>query len=216
MQKSVQTRQLIIGCGTGRCGTVSLMQFLNSQVDVSILHEGLTADKIHHLIPWYKGETQLWSWMTELEKLSNGASWYGDIGFYYLPYLPRIFDRYPKSRAICLERRKKAVIRSFLKKTTGRNHWYMHKGVGWKEDAEWDNVFPYYAEPNKSKAIGLYWDYYHSTAMEYCALFPDQFMLVPTSALNTTKGRLKILGFIGYDREAMLDGRFRANNIRHK
>lgn len=52
--------------------------------------------------------------------------------------------------------------------------------------------------------------------MEYCALFPDQFMLVPTSALNTTKGRLKILEFIGYDREAMLDGRFRANNIRHK
>ena len=92
----------------------------------------------------------------------------------------------------------------------------MHKGVGWKEDDEWDNTFPYYAELNKSKAIGLYWEQYHSTALEYCALFPDQFMLVPTSALNTTKGRLKILGFIGYDREAMLDGQFRANNIRPK
>ncbi|MGH8282653.1 MAG: sulfotransferase [Gammaproteobacteria bacterium] len=212
MQENRDKRQLIIGCGTGRCGTVSLVKILNSQAGISVLHEGVTSDRrFHHLVPWYEGETQLWSWLTELEALTNNAKWYGDVGPYFLPYLPKLFKRYPASRAICLERNRKEVIRSYLQKTEGRNHWYRYKGVGWAEDPEWDHAFPDYAEPDKSKALGLYWDQYHCTASEYCALYPDNFILLPMTALNETNGRLKILKFIGYDGPGMFEGRFHAN-----
>ena len=178
-----------------------------------MFHEGVISGNAHHVIPWHDGEPQLWAWLEKLEELARHVNWYGDVGFYFLPYLPEIFKRYPTSRAVCLERLKKEVIRSYLGQTKGRNHWYRHRGVGWAEDPEWDHAFPHYAEPDKAKALGLYWDQYHSTALEYCARFPDNFMLIPMAALNLTAGRLRILEFIGYDDPPVLEGQYRANEL---
>ncbi len=206
------SKRVVIGCGTGRCGTVSLVKFLNAQPGISMLHEGVRDERrTHHLVPWYGGEAQLWSWLAELDAMSGDAGWYGDVGFYFLPYLPAIFERYPTSRAICLERSRKEVINSFLNKTEGRNHWYRHGGTGWQQDLEWDDCFPWYDEPNKAKALELYWDHYHCTALEYRARFPEQFMLLPTAALNEAAGRHKILEFIGHGAAGTADGEFRAN-----
>jgi len=60
-------------------------------------------------------------------------------------------------------------------------------------------------------ALGLYWDHYACVAMEYCARFPDQFLLLPTNALNELSGRRKLLEFIGYEVERAVEGQFRAN-----
>lgn len=211
-----EPRQLIIGCGTGRCGTVSLTRFLNNQEGVSILHEGVVNGVTHHIVPWYEGEAQLWRWLEDLEKLTNGARWYGDVGPYFLPYVPKILQRYPLTRVICLERGRRAVVKSYLEKTKGRNHWYLHKGTGWKEDPEWDIAFPVYAEPNKARALELYWNGYHAKALEYQALFPDNFMLLPTSALNLRGGRLKLLEFLGIHGANKLEGQFHANRLRRR
>lgn len=209
-----RSRQLVIGCGTGRCGTVSLMKFLNSHAGITMYHEGAIDGRGHHLLPWRGGEAQLHKWLTELEGYTGNTRWYGDIGPYFLPYLPEILKFDPEARVICLERNKSEVIKSFLRKTAGRNHWYKHGGIGWTEDPEWDPSFPHYAEPDKSRALGLYWDYYHSTAAEYRALFPDNFLFLPTLALNKTSGRLKILEFIGYDGPTVSGGIFKANAAR--
>jgi len=92
----------------------------------------------------------------------------------------------------------------------------MHEGNGWQRDPEWDDAFPYYDEPDKAKALGLYWEHYHCTAREYGARFPRNFMLISTAALNERSGRMKILEFIGYDGIARLEGRFHANEIRRR
>lgn len=213
IQDAAREKRLVIGCGTGRCGTVSLVKFLDSQPGISMLHEGVIGSerRVHHLVPWYEGETQLWSWLAELENRSGDADWYGDVGFYFLPYLPAIFKRYPTSRAICLQRDRKQVIRSYLEKTEGRNHWYWHGANRWTQDPEWDPCYPHYDQPDKRKALGLYWDHYACVAMEYCARFPDQFLLLPTNALNELSGRRKLLEFIGYEVERAVEGQFRAN-----
>lgn len=213
IQDATHEKRLVIGCGTGRCGSVSLVKFLNSQPGFAMLHEGVTdsAQGIHHLVPWYGGEEKLWPWLTELEKMSGDAGWYGDVGPYFLRYLPLIFDRYPDSRAICLERDRKAMIDSYLTKTEGRNHWYPHHGLGWQEDPEWDDAYPTYAEPDKRKALALYWDQYHSAAMEYLARFPRQFMLVSTESLNKVGQLREILGFLGHDPNVVGAARFHAN-----
>ena len=204
-------RCLVLGCGTGRCGTVSLAKFLNCHQHVSVLHEGAASERTHHVVPWYNGENQLWSWLSELESVRGDARWYGDVGPYFLPYIPLILEKYPTARIICLERHRKEVIKSYLNKTMGRNHWYRHGGIGWQEDAEWDPAFPKYDEPDKSMALGLYWDQYHCAAMEYRARFAENFMLLPTDALNSSDGRRKILDFIDYDGPGMFDGDFRDN-----
>ena len=212
MKVDADMKRLIIGCGTGRCGSVSLAKFLSAQSSISVLHEGVISDRgIHHLIPWYESEKQLLAWLTELQKISGDNKWCGDVGPYFLPYLPTIFKRYPTSRAICLERNRREVITSYLKKTEGRNHWYRHKGVGWVEDPEWDASFPWYEEPEKASALGLYWDQYHCMSLEYCARFHDQFLLVPMAALNTVDGERKILEFLEYDQDAAVVGHFHAN-----
>lgn len=212
MQTDADNRHLVIGCGTGRCGTVSLTKFLDGLGDVSMIHEGVTTQHgPHHLVPWYHGQAQLWSWLGELEKMSGDTPWYGDVGFYFLPYLPDIFERYPDAHAICLERDRGQVVKSYLKKTDTRNHWYNHDGVGWEIDPEWDAMYPSYTEPDKARAIGLYWDQYHCTALEYAARFPDQFLLVPTQALNSAAGRRRILAFIGHDASAAAEGQFHFN-----
>jgi len=90
MALNPDTRRLIIGCGTGRCGTVSLTKFLNSQTGVSVLHEGAGTDKVHHSIPWYSGEERLWHWLDELERLAGDVRWYGDVG----PISYRMFPGY--------------------------------------------------------------------------------------------------------------------------
>lgn len=180
-----------------------------------MLHEGLTANNVNHVIPWYEGDAILWPWLARLKESTGNARWFGDTGFYFLPYLPKIFQRDASTRAICLERKKKQVIKSYLRKTVGKNHWYEHRGIGWRTDTMWDREFPSYAEEDKAKAIGLYWDYYHATAMEYCARFPGNFMLMRTAALNTSAGRLRILAFINHTEPHVIHGRFR-EDVSHK
>lgn len=47
--------------------------------------------------------------------------------------------------------------------------------------------------------------------VEYAARFPDQFMLLPTAALNDASGRRRILEFIGHDAAGAGYGEFRAS-----
>lgn len=115
VRQQTGTRRLVIGCGTGRCGTVSLVKFLNCQAQVCMLHEGVVGDDEHHIVSWYGDDVHLWTWMTELEHLTGEAKWYGDVGPYFLPYVPEIIRHYPGSRVLCVERQRKDAVESLMR-----------------------------------------------------------------------------------------------------
>ena len=77
------------------------------------------------------------------------------------PISIQFINKYNNVKIIGLERIKKEVIDSFLKKTQGRNHWYSHNGENWNLDENGILVFLKPVEiKDKQKAIEKYYDDY--------------------------------------------------------
>jgi len=204
-------KQLIISIGTGRCGSVSLSKFLSAQEYVSVLHEGrLDSHKIRKLIKWGNDEKNLFEWLEFLLSL-DGNKFVGDTGMYYLPYIEQIIDKYPKVKIIVMEREKEEVVKSYIKKTTGRNHWFDHDGKEWDKDDKWDPCYPKYDIVNKEKALEKYWEDYKSQTDNLILKFPDKIKKWTIQSLNTLNGKNEILNFLNYKFDRNINQEFKHN-----
>jgi len=191
-------KKLIIGLGTGRCGTSSLSRFLTDQPGIRVLHEGRIDGAKSPPIRWEGDHENLLRWLDELATLCGSEQYYGDIGMYFLPYVEFLVERFDNIQFICLKRNRKAVIKSYLNWTENRNHWYEHDGSFWERDERWDAAYPKFDEPDKAKALGLYWDMYHAEVDRLVAKYPSQVVCLPMDCLNHAAGQNQILDFIGY------------------
>ena len=204
-------KQLIISIGTGRCGSVSLSKFLSAQEYVSVLHEGrLDSHKIRKLIKWGNDEKNLFEWLEFLLSL-DGNKFVGDTGMYYLPYIEQIIDKYPQVKIIVMEREKEEVVKSYIKKTTGRNHWFDHDGKEWDKDDKWDPCYPKYDIVNKEKALEKYWEDYKSQTDNLILKFPDKIKKWTIQSLNTLNGKNEILNFLNYKFDRNINQEFKHN-----
>ena len=204
-------KQLIISIGTGRCGSVSLSKFLSAHDKVSVLHEGrLDSRKIRKLIKWENDEDNLFEWLEFLLSL-DGHKFVGDTGMYYLPYIEQIIDKYPEVKIIVMERNKEEVVKSYIKKTTGRNHWFNHDGKEWEKDDKWDPCYPKYDVHNKEEALEKYWEDYKNQTDNLILKFPEKIKKWTIQALNTTSGKNEILNFLNYNLDRNINQEFKHN-----
>lgn len=185
---------LVLGLGSGRCGTTSLRLFLDLQRDVSVTHE-LNFEGIRQPLPWQVDIALAGRRVQQL--LRRPASIKGDIGFYWLPYSEWILGRFADTRFICLQRNKPDTVESFLRRTEGRNHWVEHGGTHWQLDEVWDKAFPKYDIQGKRAAVARYWDEYYATAERLQGEYPDNFRIFPVDTLNSRQGQDAILSFLG-------------------
>ena len=204
-------KQLIISIGTGRCGSVSLSKFLSAQESISVLHEGrLDSHKIRKLIRWGNDEKNLFEWLEFLLSLDENK-FVGDTGMYYLPYIEPIINKYPQVKIIVMERDKEEVVKSYIKKTTGRNHWFDHDGKEWDKDDKWDPCYPKYDISNKEKALEKYWEDYKSQTDNLILKFPDKIKKWTIQSLNTLNGKNEILNFLNYNLDRNINQEFKHN-----
>ena len=204
-------KQLIISIGTGRCGSVSLSKFLSAQDNVSVLHEGrLDSHKIRKLIKWANDEDNLFEWLKFLLSLDE-HKFVGDTGMYFLPYIEQIIDKYPEVKIIVMERNKEEVVKSYIKKTTGRNHWFNHDGKEWEKDDKWDPCYPKYDVHNKEEALEKYWEDYKNQTDNLILKFPEKIKKWTIQALNTTSGKNEILNFLNYNLDRNINQEFKHN-----
>jgi hypothetical protein len=204
-------KQLIISIGTGRCGSVSLSKFLSAQEYVSVLHEGrLDSHKIRKLIKWGNDEKNLFEWLEFLLSL-DGNKFVGDTGMYYLPYIEQIIEKYPQVKIIVMERDKEEVVKSYIKKTTGRNHWFDHDGKQWDKDDKWDPCYPKYDISNKEKALEKYWEDYKIRTDNLILKFPEKIKKWTIQSLNTLNGKNEILNFLNYNLDRNINQEFKHN-----
>lgn len=188
--------QLVIGLGTGRCGTDSLARFLDVQEGADVTHE-----LFRHKLLWRQGEARIDKFLQWVQ-LQTDQRIVGDVASAYLPYVDYLLAAYPQVKFICLQRARAATIESFMQKTLQRNHWIEHDGTVWQVD-EWDACFPKYQAASKQEAIGLYWDEYYTIAAQYQSLYPMHFRIFCTDALNHRAGQQAILDFLELPRQQM-------------
>ena len=189
-------KRLIIGLGTGRCGTVSLKALLALQQNTNATHETM-------LLPHKFNERKFQQYMAKLWRRHVGIT--ADVALWNLPYVTAILAKDDKTKFICLKRDKDLVVKSYIKKTPKRNHWTSFDSVHWDSKAwprearcPYQRCYPRF-DAGKEEAIGLYWDYYEIVSEIYQAAFPDNFRIFPVEFLNTLDGCEKILRFAGYD-----------------
>ena len=203
---SEDSKRITLGIGTGRNGSESLSYLLNSQNESCYSHEfglfsfyGERAQRHRPPLHWH-GSLDVARQALESLKLYRGR-YVGDIGMYWLPYLPQLCQEYPQLQVICIYRSRNSTVESFLKKTEGRNHWIEHDGTEWEIDPLWDPVFPNYPVSDKAEAIGLYWDHYQEKTEELLQAFPNQIKVMKMSALNDQSEVAAMLKHAGFEKE---------------
>ncbi len=204
----LEGRRLVFGIGTGRSASLSLAALLTAQPGASVTHEfarlrddGKPRRRFMRPLPWEVSERRLRRAVGRLLRLPGPVV--GDVGSFWLPYLPTLLALYPGSRVACLERPRDEVIASFVRKTGRRNHWMAHDGRRWEHDPFWDPVFPKYEAASKEEAIGAYWDDYRSRVAALARSFPGAIRSWPVEeAINSEEGRTALLTHLGFPFEA--------------
>ena len=161
---------LVIGLGTGRCGTVSLAHLLNAQTNAKVTHEA------EPLLPWRKDQARpdevktmrrMWQVADSREAYAlkrdrfnerlESFSLVGDVANFWLPYMPEIKRDFPGVKVVGLIRDMESYVDSAMRKTGGEdgpNFWGGHGG--------WSFVFPLFPGVPKRRAIELYWGAYNA------------------------------------------------------
>jgi len=180
--------KLIIGLGTGRCGTVSLYRLLNFQRNSFFTHESKP------LLTWNFDKNI----DKKLKKfLKRKEKYVGDVNSCYLPYIDYILRKYPLTKCIVLKRPKQEVIKSFIKqtKTLNHNYWIKHDGKKWRKAKKWDNMHPKYKVKTKEEAIEKYWEDYNKKIKQLIKKYPKSIKIFKTKDFNFKKSVKEILNF---------------------
>jgi len=183
--------RLILGIGTGRCGTTSLAHLLDKQPDCRVTHE-----RFKFNVPWGPGGQEYLDKL--ISKLKNtDHEFYGDVALYWLPHVEElIWNDRVDVRVIALERERERTIQSFMRKTPNSNPWQAHNGD--HQTSEWDHSFPKFRAENRAEAIGKYWDLYYGTIDHLVSKYPNHIKLYKTKHLNKVQmGQRNILNFVG-------------------
>lgn len=177
--------RVVIGLGSGRCGTASLARLLNLQPNVSVTHEGCP-------LPW-EFYQEAWDW--NMRKLNSGKPpWgeeiIGDVGYYWVNYVERLLNIRPDTKFICLKRDRQEVMDSYMAHSSGLN---VHP------TDDWFRMFPRYNLPKK-EAVGAMWDDYYRISEGWAVKYPKSFSIMEMhDVLNDKNGMNKALSFLGIE-----------------
>lgn len=195
--------RLIIGIGSGRCGTYSLTKLLNAQPNCRVGHE------LPNPLPW---EVNIQLHDVRLRSLwrqygGDLRSGYGDVALYYLKYIPGFIARTGDAiRVIALKRNKQETVKSYLRKLKGDKYWpFNHfdptpnqiKIDGKPADHKFFHAYPKYPGLSLLESLERFYDDYYGAVDRLLALHPDLVRLYDTADLNTEEGVRSILTFAG-------------------
>lgn len=186
---------LLLGLGTGRCGTLWLHDFLQQQVESG----NITTEAVK--FGWYYSD--------EIEIIDEPIfSWYhdegkfvGDVGSYTLPHVEAISKYFDNIKLLVLKRNRKDTIDSWMRWISPKHNYWVPHTMGLWEDDGYDKVFPKFDLEASSKeiAIGSYYDVYYDT----CKMLEKKFNLlwIKTEDLEERKTQETILEFCGFDKK---------------
>ena len=188
-------RNVIIGLGPGRCGTMSLAILLSAQESMVVHHEG------EPRLSWNASIYEfIAKWSSLFYAISPPLPIIVDIANWYLPFVPYILKSNDKVKFICLRRDIDEIVNSFMLKVPNTSHWTDKKSKYWNKNWErshdYRKHFPKYDLP-KEEGCRKYVEEYYSSAENYAERLPNKFKIFNVNALNTEEGVKSILSFCG-------------------
>ncbi|KPK68180.1 hypothetical protein AMJ82_08950 [candidate division TA06 bacterium SM23_40] len=171
---------IIVGLGSGRCGTKSLAAILG------LPHEAVA-------LPWEHDERLFRAAMSKLSRTG------GDVGCYWLTYAERVLETFPDTRFICLKRPRKETVASWVRRFAGAETFdlfVMHLDDEARIHAP--RMFPDYGDRPIAEAAGLYWDEYYEKAEKLQERYQQCFRIFSMSpVLNEPMAQAEMLRFVG-------------------
>lgn len=187
-------KQLIVGLGTGRCGTFTLAQLLNDQLDTHAWHE------LRPILPW-DGSGDINLILNQM--LARPERRVANISLNLPHYVPPLLDRFPTLKVIVMCRNAGATAASYVRwlgTHGGGNRWSATQS---KRD-EWYAAYPHLEDADE---IGVYAcaarfcdEFYDAMNWLYTRYFP-RVHCVQMDALNNEAGVRDVLDFVGIPRD---------------
>jgi len=198
MNGETSGRTIVIGLGTGRCGTLSLARTLSAQAEASVTHEE------RPLLPW-DAEDRGRIVASRIEGMlarPDADRLTGDVAFYYLNYVEEIIGQFSDVRFVCLRRDREQTVESYVRwlalQKNGRrvNHWSKDR-LPFDTDV-WDACYPKYETTNLQEGIGRYWDAYYAQVEALATKHPAVTRLYETeNLLNDERAISELLSWLG-------------------
>lgn len=195
--------QIVLGLGTGRSGSTSLVEILTTVQDSCCTHENPP------LVSWTPQKIELDFQIRRFERLSRYYSLIADVSHWWINVLDEVLNHFPNAKAIGLFRDAESCVKSFMQiKGFGRgsyNHWVPHGNGIWAA-ARWDPTYPTYPVPNgaeyspdraKSELIAQYVRDYNRKLHLIASRAPERILLVETEKLGLPETQTAILDFVG-------------------
>lgn len=194
--------------GTGRCGTQSLSNLIDTQPNSNATHEA------RPLLPFKKD-------MITFDKLcktlhSRKKNIVCDVALYHIWYVDDFIEYFSDKDVdlsfVCLKRDKEKTVNSYLKKVPDpHNHWQIGKQSGHL----WDGMYPKYDTDTKKEAVERYWENYYEVSEEFEKKY-DNFKIYKTNDLNVYEGVKDILKHCGLEKEGIVRVGFKSNKLLSK
>jgi hypothetical protein len=195
-------RNVIIGLGPGRCGTMSLATLLAYQEQIIAHHESKPRLGWHATVYEFIGK-----WARLFSEIAYYAPIVADVAFWYLPHVASILAVCPNTKFVCLRRNVEEVVNSFMLKYPYTSAWTFSDSEHWHK--EWDSrhgfigAFPQYDLPKKDGCRRYVTEYY-ATCEDYAEQMPNNFRIFDIDMLNTKEGVRSILEFCGLSGESVV------------
>lgn len=195
--------EIVLGIGTGRCGSTSLALSIREVEGAIATHE------TPPMIFWQPQAEQIEFHFQRLEFLAAYFSLVFDASHWWLNVIDPFLVRFPEAKVVGLYRNMESCVNSFLKikgiEAGSLNHWAPPDDPMWTRNY-WDPTYPSFEAPErfssdpfrcKGTQIQWYVDMYHERLQALSGAHPDRVLLVSTDSLGEPQTGEQLSAFIG-------------------
>jgi hypothetical protein len=192
--------RIVLGLGSGRCGSASLAGILGQ------VPGGVSTHENPPRVFWEPLPRQVDFHLRRFERFGAYFPLVADCAHWWINLVDVVFAAFPTSKAIGLYRDLDACVRSWMTVSPEDvNHWVVAHNRIWPDDA-WDPLYPHYDLPEdaqhrrrqvKEMLVRRYVVEYNERLRQLAARMPERVLLIRTEELDLPQTRLALSEFLG-------------------
>lgn len=182
-------KQMVFGCGMGRCGMRSLTNLLHGQPHTAVQREV-------YFLPWERNDAALCRVARAM--LGWPATFVGGVAPWYLPYAPLLAQAYD-ARVVVMRAPKDEEVARFM--LIRFDHFSAYPPRNNPPCPMWVRALPKFGNEGtpREENTRAAWDYYYAMAADLAYHDPDHVRIMEMGELNSRRAQAAVLHWCGYD-----------------